>query len=102
MWGTFIIFHRVLLDLASRAALEKRGVALLAFDAFEKSGPVFRPTPSTPDPQTIRGALNARDANEWRAAVVIEIENMRHLCIFTAFPRLLITNIIMPRWIIHL
>ena len=31
----------------------------------------------------------------------IEIENMRHLSVFTAVPRPLNTNIIIPRWIFH-
>jgi hypothetical protein len=37
-------FHRILLDLASNAALE--GGALLAFGVFEEPGPVFSPTSS--------------------------------------------------------
>ena len=73
----FILFHRVLLDPALCATLE--GGALLAFGAFEKPGPVFSPTPSTPDPKTIRDALNTRDANEWRAAMNTEIEKYASL-----------------------
>ena len=72
--------------------------ALLAFGAFETPGPVFRPTPSAPDPQTIQ---DARDTNKWRAAMNIEIENMRHLRVFTAVPRPLNTTIITPRWVFH-
>jgi len=65
--------------------------ALLVFGASEKPGPVFRPTPSAPDPQTIQ---DARDATKWRAAMNIEIENMRHVRVFTAVPRPLNTTII--------
>jgi len=72
--------------------------ALLAFRAFEKPGPVFRPTPSAPDPQTIQ---DARDANKWRAAMNIEIENMHHFCVFTAVPRPLSATTITPRWVFH-
>jgi len=52
----------------------RRGGALLAFGAFEKPGPVFRPTLSTADLQTIRDTLNAHDVNEWRAGMDNEIK----------------------------
>ena len=55
-------------------------------------------TRSTPDPWTIRDAL---DANEWRAAMDIEIENMRHLSAFHTVPRPPDTNFITLRWVFH-
>ena len=75
--------------------------ALLAFGAFEKPDPVFRPTSSAPDPQTFRDALNARDANEWRVPMNIEIENTRRSSVITSVPCRLNANIITPRWIFH-
>jgi len=75
--------------------------ALLAFGAFEEPNQAFNPTPSTPDPRTIRDALDAPDANEWRAAMDIEIENMRRLNVFKTVPRPLDMNIITPRWVFH-
>ena len=69
---------------------------LLAFGAFEESPEAFIPTPSTPDPRTIQDAFNAPDANEWLAAMDIEIENMRCLNIFKTVPHPPDTNIITP------
>ena len=46
---------------------------MIAFKAFEDDGPAFTPTPTTPDPQTIRDALRAPDANDWTAAMDTEI-----------------------------
>ena len=79
----------------------RRGGALLAFGAFEKPGPVFRPTLSTADLQTIRDTLNAHGVNEWRAGMDNEIKNIRHLSVSTAVPHPLNTNIVTPRWIFH-
>ena len=45
------------------------GETLLAYGAFEELGPVFTPSPSTPDPQTIREAPSAPDGNDWRTAM---------------------------------
>jgi hypothetical protein len=73
--------------------------ALLAFSAFEQLAKAFTPTPSTPDPRMIQDALGAPDANEWRAAIDIEIENMRRLNVFRSVPRPHDTNTITPRWV---
>ena len=70
--------------------------ASLAFGAFEELTQAFVPTPSTPDPRTIRDALDAPDANEWRTAMDIEIDNMRRLSVFKTVPRSPDTNIITP------
>ena len=75
--------------------------ALLAFGAFEELTQVFVPTPSAPDPRTIRDALDAPDANEWRTAMDINIENMRRLSVFKTVPRPPDTNIITPRCVFH-
>ena len=56
------------------------GGALLAFGVFEELDPIFTPTLSTLDPQTIRDALNAPDANEWRAAMDVEISRTCVAC----------------------
>src|SRR5258706_1522363 len=42
---------------------------------------------SAPDMRTIRDALDAPDANEWRAAMDIEIENIRRLNVFKTVQR---------------
>ena len=39
--------------------------------------------------------------DEWRAAMDIEIENMRHLNVFKTVPRPPDTNIITPQWVFH-
>ena len=72
---------------------------LLAFGAFEEPSDAFIPTPSTPDPRTIQDALDAPDANEQLAAMVIEIESMCRLNIFKTVPHPPDTNIVTPRWI---
>ena len=78
------------------------GGALIAFGAFEEiEEPASEPTPTTPDPQTVNEALKAPDANEWIAAMNIEIENMRHLGVFREIPRPDNKNIITPRWVFH-
>jgi len=87
--------HFTRLSLVRRAG--GRG-ALLTFGEFERSDPVFRPTPSAPDPQTIQ---DARVATKWQAAMKMEIENMRHLRVFTAILCPLNTIIITPRWVFH-
>src|SRR5258706_5719515 len=73
--------------------------ALLAFGAFEGPSQAFEPTPATPDPRSIEEALDAPDANEWMAAMDLEIETMRRLSVFTTVPRPANTNIITPRWV---
>ena len=88
---------------STRSGLVRRSEgagASLAFGAYEIAQD-FVPTPSTPDPQTIRDALDAPDANEWRAAMDIEIENMRRLNVFKTVSRPPDTNIITPRWVFH-
>jgi hypothetical protein len=79
-------------------ALRPSARALLAFSAFEQPAKAFTATPSTPDPRTIQDALGAPDANEWRAAMDTEIDNMRRLNVFRSVPRPPDTNIITPRW----
>ena len=75
--------------------------ALLDFGAFEELTEGFVPTPSTPDPRTIQDALDAPDANKWRAAMDIKIENMRCLNVFKTVPRPPDMNIITPQWVFH-
>ena len=94
-----MFFLRILLDPAWCSTLY--GSALLAFGASEKLDSVFRPTPSTPDPQAARDTPNPHDANEWRVAMDIEIENMRRIRVSTAVPRPLNPNIITPRCVFH-
>jgi len=72
--------------------------ALLAFGAFEGLEPAFAPTLTTPDPQTTRDALRAPDANDWRAAMDAEIDNMRRLNVFKEVPRPSGKNIT-PKWV---
>ena len=74
---------------------------MLAFGAFEELTQSFVPTPSMPDPRTIRDALDAPDANEWRATMDIEIENIRRLNVVKTVPCPLDTNIITLRWVFH-
>jgi Reverse transcriptase (RNA-dependent DNA polymerase) len=69
--------------------------------AFEELTQAFVPTPSTPDPRTIRDALDAPDANDWHAVMDIEIENMRCLSVFKTVPRPPDMNTITPRWVFH-
>jgi hypothetical protein len=71
--------------------------ALIAFAAFGDLDHIFEPTPSTPDPQNIRDALNAPDANEWLAAMDLEIGNMRCFNVFREAVRPLDKNIITPK-----
>jgi len=52
---------------------------------------VLRPTPSAPDLRQFKT----------RATQPIEIENMRHLRVFTTAPCPLNTTIITPRWVFH-
>jgi len=73
--------------------------ALLAFGAFEGLEPAFMPTPTTPDPQTTREALRAPDANDWKAAMGAEIDDMRRLSVFKEVPRPNGKNIITPKWV---
>ena len=61
--------------------------ALLAFGAFEGLEPAFVPTLTTPDLQTTHDTLRAPDANDWRAAMDAEIDNIRRLNIFKEVPR---------------
>jgi hypothetical protein len=77
------------------------GGAPIAFVAFEPTDSTFVPTPTTPDPRTIRDALNAADANEWIAAMDAEIDNMRRLTVFREVPRPIGKNIVTPRWVFH-
>ena len=70
--------------------------ALLAFGAFEEPPEAFIPTLSMPDPHTIQDAFDAPDANEWLAAMDIEIENMCRLNIFKMVLHPPDTNIITP------
>ena len=82
------------------------GGTLFAFAAFETtafatSTPEFIPTPSTPNLRMIGEALKAPDANEWRAAMDMEIENLRCLNIFRPVPHPLGTNVITPKWVYH-
>ena len=74
--------------------------APLAFVAFEEPTHSIIPTPSTPGPRAIRDALDAPDANEWRAAMDIKIEDMRRLTVFKTVLRPPDTNIINPRWVL--
>ena len=72
--------------------------------AFEELTQAFVPTPSTPDPRTIRDALDALDAldaNDWHAVMDIEIVNMRRLSVFKTVPRPPNMNTITPRWVFH-
>ena len=75
------------------------GGALIAFGAFEEIEPAPVPTPTMTDPQTVHDALNAPDANEWAAAMDLEITNMRHLGVFREVPRPHDKNIITPKWV---
>ena len=52
--------------------------------------------PTTPNPQTIRGALNAPD---WVAVMNDEINNLRRINVFKEVPRPKNKGIITPRWI---
>ena len=70
--------------------------ALLAFGAFEEPPEAFIPTLSTPDLRTIQDVFDTPDANEWLAAMDIEIENMRRLNVFKTVPHPPDTNIITP------
>ena len=70
--------------------------ASLPLGAFEELVQDFVPTLSTPDPRTIRDALDAPNANERRAAMDIEIENMGRLNVLKTVPCLPDTNIITP------
>ena len=72
---------------------------LLAFGAFEEPSDAFIPTPSMLDSHTIQDALDAPDANEQLAAMVIEIENMHCLNVFKTVPCPPDTNIVTPQWI---
>jgi len=83
-----MFFLRILLDPAWCSTLY--GSALLAFGASEKL-----------DPQAARDTPNPHDANEWRVAMDIEIENMRRIRVSTAVPRPLNPNIITPRCVFH-
>ena len=49
----------------------------------------------------IRDALDARDADGWRAAMDIKIENIRRPNVFKTVPRPPDTNIVTPRWVFH-
>jgi len=72
---------------------------LLAYGVLEEPELVFTPSPSTPDPQTIREALSASDVNDWRTATGAKIEDM--YC-YTAFKEVLHPvgkNITTPRWV---
>jgi hypothetical protein len=87
---------------ASRSGLvrnEGGGGAMLAYGAFEVVEPTFTPKPTTPDPQTVREALAAPDANEWTAAMDDEINNMRRLGVFKEVPRPIDKNVITPQWV---
>lgn len=75
--------------------------ALFALGAFEELEPTFTPTTSTPDPKSVRDALNAPDADEWKAAMDAEIDNMCRYKVFKEVPRPHNTNIITPRWVFH-
>ena len=75
--------------------------ALFALGAFEELEPTFTPTTSTPDPKSVRDALNAPDADEWRAAMDAEIDNMCRDKVFKEVPRPHNTNIITPCWVFH-
>ena len=69
---------------------------LLAFGAFEEPPEAFIPTLSMPDPHTIQDVFDAPDANEWLAAMDIEIENMCCLNVFKTVLHPPDTNIITP------
>jgi len=43
--------------------------------------------PTTPDPQTTREAFRAPDANDWKAVIDAEIDDIRRLNIFKEVPR---------------
>jgi len=75
------------------------GGGLLTYGALKVLVPVFTPSPSTPDPQkpqTIREALSPPDANNWRTAMDIIIENMCRYNVFTEVPRPFGRNIVTP------
>jgi Reverse transcriptase (RNA-dependent DNA polymerase) len=69
--------------------------------AFTSTKSTFTPTSSTPDPHTIREALEAPDADEWRAVMDTEIGTLRHLNVFRMVPRLNHKNVITPKWVFH-
>ena len=75
--------------------METTGV-LLTFGAFEEPPEAFIPTLSMPDPRTIQDTFDMPDANEWLAAMDIEIENMCHLNVFKTVPHPPDTNVITP------
>ena len=75
--------------------------ASLASGAFEELAQDLVPTPSAPDPRSIRDALDAPDANERHAAMDIEIENMCRLNVLKTVPCPPDTNTITSQWVFH-
>ena len=51
------------------------------------------------DPRLVEEVLNAPDANEWMAAMDMEIETTCCLNIFNAVPHPANTNVITPQWV---
>ena len=75
--------------------------ASLTFGAFEELAQDFVPTPSTLDPQPIWDTLDAPNANEWRAAMDIEIKNIHCVNVLKTVPHLSNMNINTLRWVFH-
>jgi hypothetical protein len=46
-------------------------------------------------------ALAMPDADEWKVAMDIEIENLCHLCVFRTVPCPIDKNVITPKWVFH-